>query len=126
MLLRLLDQLHGLSSLEGKCVEGLTGQKHLVQVRDLDDHTRDFGSQGRNLILVGQGCCPLHLLQNQVHVGVDQLADHVASCCLVSTHELRGVEQSSEGLLEVLPNVILLLTRVLLCGPVQRGSSLSL
>ena len=74
--LSLANQLDGLVSLHVERVEGLAGQHHLLDRRDLDDHSGDFSAESE-LLLLGESLA-IHVLQHLVNVGVDVGTDHVA------------------------------------------------
>ena len=100
--------MHCLSSLEGECVECLAGHQHLLLGGDFDDHASHLGGHGGRIVGAALSIS-LSLFQDEVDVGVDQGADHVATGGFVRVEELVGVQQTSEGLLVILSNVVLLL-----------------
>ena len=102
-----LDQLHGLSSLDGQLVDRSCCKHQLLEAGHLNDHAGHLGRQSSQ-VLLREGALIWCRLQNQIDVGVDELTDQLALACLVYTHELRALQYTSQGLLVVQSDVRLL------------------
>ena len=79
----------------------------MLQARDLDDHACHSRSEGRLTLGVLALLGIRHLSQDEVDVGVDELADQLALGGLINGVELGALEQGSDGLLVVLADVVL-------------------